>query len=312
MTEHVLLFGSDQSWCEGLKIAMETEGWSVATTYKLEEALEYLGACHDLFTAAVIDAYRIAPEEAIGISESLRRVVSTLPVLFDISVPDYELAAYAFRCPPVQFLGKGETRSIVRKLQALRNMPAGTGPGDPPRFAVFEVTCEVAAVTFAAHLDGRYNPIGPYSVPWIENRKLEELDKDFQSFRLMEPSSSNGRRTAAENWSAKLKRAGSKISQVLGLDSGAQAAVLSAFVKELKQLKYVHFRFNLPSDRMKHIPFELVWDRNREQHLRELAPSRGASSYARMSASISRGSARQRRLPPGAYCSSDHRRAEHS
>src|SRR5262249_41960361 len=97
------------------------------------------------------------------------------------------------------------------------------------------------------------------------------LNDDFVDFRLMESDPTVGR-SVARDWSAKLKRAGSEISQALGLDSGAQAAVLAAFVKELKQLEHVHFRFNLPSDRMKHIPFELVWDGNRERHLRELAP----------------------------------------
>lgn len=275
MNGSVLLFGSDLSWREALQIEMEGTDWSVASTHRLEDALNVLRAASEPFTAAVIAAFgnvqSNGPEEAIAVSNGLRRVASTLPLLFDISVPDYSLAAYALRCPPARFFTSKEPEAIILALQALRNMRARTSPKQPPRFAVFEVTCEVASVTFAANLDCEGDPVGPYPVPWIEDRKLRELDDDFQSFRLMEPDSSNGRRVARD-WSAKLKRAGSEISQALGLDNGAQAAVLAAFVKELKQLEHVHFRFSLPRDRMKHIPFELVWDCNRERHLRELAP----------------------------------------
>jgi hypothetical protein len=133
------------------------------------------------------------------------------------------------------------------------------------------VTCEVAAVTFAATLDCDIDRVGPFPVPWIEDRKLKDMNDDFRSFRLIERHPQNGR-TIRPDWSEKLKRAGSEISHALGLDNGAQAAVLASFVGRLGKLEHVHFRFNLPRDRMEHIPFELIWDANREQHLRELAP----------------------------------------
>ena len=290
MTGSVLLFGSDLSWREALQRQIEMEeGWSVASAHEVNDAQNKFRAAREPFTAAVIAAFgnvqSNGPEAAIAISKTLRTVAPNLPMLFDISVPDYFLTAYVLRCPPARFFSSKQ-EAIVPALHVLQNMRAGTLPKRPPRFAVFEVTCEVASVTFTANLDCEGDPVGPYPVPWIEDRKLRELDHDFQSFRLMEPDPPNGRRAARE-WSAKLKRAGSEISQALGLDSGAQAAVLAAFVKELKQLEHVHFRFNLPNDRMKHIPFELVWDGNRERHLRARArrqahpPARGsADQYA--------------------------------
>jgi CHAT domain len=275
MTGYVLLFGSDLSWRDALQIGMETGGWSAVATHLVESAQNELRASGERCVAAVIAAFgneqSNGPEVAIAICEGLRRVLSKLPIMFDISVPDYALTAYAIRCPPVRFFTSKQPDSIVPNLQALLNMRAENLPKQPPQFATFEVTCEAAAVTFSANLDQVDDPVGPYPVPWIEDRKLKQLDQDFETFRLMESDPSSGRR-AAKEWSAKLKRAGSEISQALGLDSGAQAAVLAAFVKELKELEHVHYRFNLPRDRMKHIPFELVWDGNRERHLRELAP----------------------------------------
>jgi CHAT domain-containing protein len=244
-------------------------------THQLEDALNELHVATEPFAAAVIAAFGNAqsngPEAAIAISESLRGAASKLPLLFDISVPDYALTAYALRSPPVRFFTSKRPGSIIPNLQALLNVRAKTVPKQPPRYAVFEVTCEVAAVTFAANLDQEGDPVGPYPVPWIEDRRLKQLDEDFESFRLMESDPSSGRRVA-KDWSDKLKRAGSELSQALGLESGAQAAVLASFMKELKQLEHVHYRFNLPHDRMRHIPFELVWDGKRERHLRELAP----------------------------------------
>ena len=113
--------------------------------------------------------------------------------------------------------------------------------------------------------------VGPFPVPWSQDRRLKEINDQYRQFRLFKRDQQLGRMLTPD-WSAKLKDTGSQLCTAIGLDEGAQAAVLAAYVGRLGHLKHVHFRFNLPHDGMVHIPFELVWDSNRATHLRELAP----------------------------------------
>jgi hypothetical protein len=269
----VLLLGNDISWLEALQIDLKVEGWHAEPVHKLEQALSALNAAIEPMAAVVIAAFgnRDAADAAIRASEALRTVSPRLPLLFDISVPDYALTAHTLRSAPAQIVSSERPGSIVCALQALHLRRTDSGTEPPPRFAVFEVRCDVAAVTFAATLDFDRDSVGPFPVPWIDDQRLSRMNEKFKSFRLYEPHPQNGRRVRSK-WSDELKEAGSEISRALGLDNGAQAAVLAAYVGKLGKLEHVHFRFSLPRDRMEHIPFELVWDGNREQHLRELAP----------------------------------------
>jgi hypothetical protein len=270
-----LLLGSDISWLDALQIELAAAEWQTVPMYRLEEALGVLRADDEPFAVAIIAAFgnrqSDGTEAAIYASEGLRGVSPRLPLLFDISVPDYFLTAHTLRSSPAQMVSSKRPGSILRALRTLHRQQSVPESRREPRFAVFEVTCEVTAVTFAATLDCDIDWIGPFPVPWIEDRKLKAMNEDFRSFRLIERHPQNGRRVRPD-WSAKLKQAGSELSHALGLDSGAQAAVLASFVGRLGKLEHVHFRFSVPRDRMEHIPFELIWDDNREQHLRELAP----------------------------------------
>jgi len=307
MKGRILLIGTDLAWCEALTIDLRNGDWEVVYgTLKADsqkggwqvvhdaqkpgaknKAANTSGANHkrsrtatdseaknELFAAAVIAAFGNHSNDsavaAINAAKVLRGTWKTIPLLFDVSVPDYPLTAFTLQAPPARIVSRERSDSIVVILEALVRRQTSSIRHRPPRFAAFEISCDIASVSFAATLDSDADTVGPFSLPWIHNRRLKEIDEQYKQFRLYNHGKT-GRELSAD-WSTKLKDTGSQLCTAIGLDEGAQAAVLAAYVSKLHELRHVHFRFNLPNDGMVHIPFELVWDNYRAMHLRELAP----------------------------------------
>jgi len=275
MTGRVLLLGSDTAWCEGLKINLEADGWQAVPVLKLENAAEELKRLGEPFAAAVIAAFGNRQSDgagaAIRAAEVVRGIRSELPLLFDTSVPDYALTAFVLKASQARIAWGEKSGSIAAGLRILHSSSVTPKQSQPPRFAAIEISCEVASLTFAAALDRDTAPIGPYPVPWNKSPQLRVLNDRYKRFRLFRHDKEMRRRLVPD-WSDEFKETGSQLCMAIGLDDGAQAAVLANYVRELKEIEHIHFRFNLPRDGMVHIPFELVWDTNKNRHLRELAP----------------------------------------
>jgi hypothetical protein len=124
-------------------------------------------------------------------------------------------------------------------------------------------------------LDGK--PVGvPLSRDWPGRYKLEQLEKHFATWAPLQHDGNMLRLT--DNWLDVLRMAGEDISYETDYTGKALSDAITSCLEQVKTLDFIHFRFNLLSpgpdapNPYVHVPFEMLYDANKKNFVRSLAP----------------------------------------
>jgi hypothetical protein len=160
---------------------------------------------------------------------------------------------------------------------ALKASLAGASPdtGIAPRTAKVELQIGATNIRTEVALDGK--PVGiPSSRDWSGRYKLKQMEAQFAKWALLQHDGSTSRYT--DNWLDVLRAAGEDISYETDYTGKALSEAITYCLAQVKTLDLIHFRFNLLSpgpdapNPFVHVPFEMLYDTNKANFVRSLAP----------------------------------------
>lgn len=152
---------------------------------------------------------------------------------------------------------------------------ASPGTGIAPRAAKVELQIGAGNIRTEVTLDGK--PVGmPLSRDWSGRYKLKQLEEKFVKWAPLQRDGSTSRYT--DNWLDVLREAGEDISHETDYTGKALSDAITYCLDQVQTLDLIHFRFNLLSagpdapSPFVHVPFELLYDTNKKNFVRALAP----------------------------------------
>jgi hypothetical protein len=282
----LLVVSPDAKWIEYLQLGLDALGIEVVGApgaRSADKSVVALGSDPQSPFAGVLISALAAPGqapndallEAADVLAALRQANKSVPILLWSPYPSERLASIASRFDGTVMLTNDAPDALKARL-------AGTSPGTgvPPRAARVELQIGATNMSAEVSLDGK--PVSVPGIPssrdWSGRYKLKQLEEQFATWAPLQHDGSEPRYT--DNWLQTLRMAGEDISHETDYTGQALSDAINLCLDALqvKTLDSVHFRFNLLSpgpdapNPFVHVPFEMLYDPNKKNFVRSLAP----------------------------------------
>jgi hypothetical protein len=277
----LLVVSPDAKWIEYLQLGLEPLGIEVVAgpvTRSADKSVSALGSGpQNPFAGVLISALATPGQsqndallETKDVLAALRKASGSVPILLWSPYPSERLASIA----------SGFTGTVMLTNDApaaLKASLAGASPdtGLPPRAANVELQIGATNIRTEVALDGK--PVGiPSSRDWSGRYKMKQLEDQFVTWAPLQHDGGTSRYT--DNWLQTLRVAGEDISYETDYTGTALSEAITYCLEKVKTLDLIHFRFNLLSpgpdtpNPFAHVPFEMLYDPNKKNFVRALAP----------------------------------------
>ena len=277
----LLVVSPDAKWIEYLRIGLEALGIEVVGApgaRSAEQSVATLGSDPQHPFAGVLISALAAPGqnqsdaflEAADVLDALRKAGGSILVLLWSPYPSERLASIASRSPCTVMLTNDAPAALKAGLTG-----ASPETGIAPRAAKVELQIGATNIRTEVALDGK--PVGvPSSRDWAGRYKLKQLEEQFAKWAPLQHDGSTSRYT--DNWLDVLRAAGEDISYETDYSGKAVSDAIDLCLGQVRTLDLIHFRFNLLSpgpdapNPFVHVPFEMLYDTNKANFVRSLAP----------------------------------------
>jgi hypothetical protein len=271
----LLVVSPDAHWIEYLQIGLEPLGIEVVAAPGARSADKSVAAfTQNPFAGVLISALATSGQtqsdallEATDVLAALRKASDSVPILLWSPYPSERLASIASRFVSTVMLKNDEPAALKASLAV-----ASPDTGIAPRAAKVELQIGATSICTEVALDGK--PVGiPSILDWYGRHKMKQLEEQFVTWA---PLQHDGRYT--DNWLQTLKMAGEDISYETDYTGTALSEAITYCLDQVKTLDLIHFRFNLLSagpdapNPFVHVPFEMLYDTNKKNFVRALAP----------------------------------------
>lgn len=274
----LLVVSPDAKWIEYLQIGLEPLGVEVVAAPGSRSADKSIAAfTQNPFAGVLISALATPGQthsdallEATDVLAALRKASDSVPILLWSPYPSERLACIASRFASTVMLTNDEPEALKASL-------AGASPdtGIAPRAAKVELQIGATNIRIEVALDGK--PVGiPSSRDWSGRYKMKQLEEQFITWAPLQHDGGTSRYT--DNWLQTLRVAGEDISHETDYTGTALSEAITYCLDQVKTLDLIHFRFNLLSpgpdapNPFVHVPFEMLYDTNKKNFVRALAP----------------------------------------
>ncbi|WP_024512244.1 CHAT domain-containing protein [Bradyrhizobium sp. ARR65] len=274
----LLVVSPDNKWSDSLQHEFEAEGMEITSMRTEEDALSELVGKSDGHYGGILvhsgptsgRSQEQAVLEATDLLTALRldRKLGTPIVLWAENPPEH-LSNIARRFEHTSLLTTDTLDTIKAALLA-----ASGGTGKKPSFARIEIEIGRASLRVLITVDGRGTSTELYRTPtWKE--RLQELEDEFRKWALLQRDGSK-RFRYTDYWDRTFERVGKQLAEQL--DKDKLRSWIAQCVQQVDDLKRVHFRFSLVADKFDaphpyvHVPFELLYDTDKSDFIRSLAP----------------------------------------
>lgn len=277
----LLVVSPDVKWIEYLQIALEPIGIEAVGTRGKRSAEQSVSALRcdsqNSFAGVLISALAAAGQdqsdallETADVLAALRQASDSVPILLWSPYPAERLASIASRFDRTIMLTSDAPAVLKAALEG-----ASPSADKAPRFARVELQIGATNIRTEIALDGK--PVGlPLTRDWSGRVKLTQLEKKFRTWAPWQRNGSTVRYT--DNWLDVLREAGEDLAFEIEYTGKALSDAIANCLREVQQLDLIHFRFNLLSggadapNPFPHVPFELLYDTNKGNFVRALAP----------------------------------------
>jgi len=280
----LLVVSPDAKWIEYLQLGLGALGIEVVGApgaRSADKSVAALGSDPQSPFAGVLISALAAPGqapndallEATDVLAALRQASKSVPILLWSPYPSERLASIASHFDGTVMLTNDAPAALKASL-------AGASPetGIAPRAAKVELQIGATNIRTEVALDGK--PVGMPGIPssrdWSGRYKLKQLEEQFATWAPLQHDGSTSRYT--DNWLQTLRVAGEDISHETDYTGQALSDAIKLCLTKVKTLDSVHFRFNLLSpgpdapNPFVHVPFEMLYDPNKKNFVRSLAP----------------------------------------
>ena len=283
MSGMVLVLGDSRDWREALAMDLTLDGIPAEEVGRVEQAEAKLRGVADAVAGVVIAAYGARPGGPQGAGSSVDAALAAgirlcdaapgVPMLFVAPVPSLLLTMYARQSKLAEIVPNEAPATIRDALARLRPAAAALAPpvGSSRCCATVEITVDVASISFVATINPGQEVIAQTRLPWDGLPRTRSWEGLFSNWRLMRPGPAGVPEPDA-NWPDMLRSVGEYIAAEVGLGKTEQARALERCLQRVSSLGNIHFRFTLPAGLMGNVPFDLVFDSDRNFFLREVAP----------------------------------------
>jgi hypothetical protein len=273
----VLLLGGSREWRAGLAMTLEGDDWVVADVVNLRQAEERLRSESDSIAGVVIAAFGArttmrrrsgaSVDTALEAAAVLRAVAPDIPLLFIAPIPDIHLADYVDQSPPAEMLSEETPDSIHAALRRLRPADIASQTSDCAHCAAVEIMVKRESIEFHFTVDPGNRTLAPVRLNWDGLKIIEYLAVWYEKLK---PGPA-GAESMEKFWSD-VQFAGQILHTQIGLGHNKQTARLAECLRLVRSIENIHFRFSLPAGLFPTVPFDLVFDCDKNLFLREAAP----------------------------------------
>jgi CHAT domain len=179
----------------------------------------------------------------------------------------FSAGPYVDQAPPAEVLSDETADTIHAALRRLRFTDIAGQPPESAHCAAVEIMVKRELIEFHFTVDPGNRSLAPVRLRWDGLKTIEHLDRWYEK---LQPGPT-GAESIEKFWSD-VQFAGQLLHALIGMGNNKQTKRLAECLHLVRSIENIHFRFSLPAGLFPGVPFDLVFDSDKNLFLRETAP----------------------------------------